>query len=163
MSEKIVQLNEEIIKGQIKELVRPMLHPFRSVAARFAGAIADNGTDLSHSPSPFQSGCRSRCWPARRPAYWQTASSSCPSQMVWCCARHGCCSAPDGHSPDTSSDTATAPTDNKAAGVPASPVFIGVYGLFPYDRATSYAVDFHVLSYFCRTKPASITSNYWIF
>ena len=27
---------------------QPMLHQFRSAAARFAGAIADNGTDLSH-------------------------------------------------------------------------------------------------------------------
>ena len=103
-----------ILPGHLREAAfQPMLHQFHSVAARFAGAIADNGTDLSRSPSPFQSSCRSRCWPERRPAYWQTASSSCPSQRASCCARHGCCSAPDGHPPDTLSDTATAPTSNR--------------------------------------------------
>ena len=63
-----------ILPGHLREAAfQPMLHQFCSVAARFAGAIADNGTDLSRSPSPFQSDCRSRCWPVRRPAYWQTA------------------------------------------------------------------------------------------
>ena len=52
---------------------QPMLHQFRSVAARFAGAIADNGTDPDRFPSPFQSGCKSRCWPVHHRTYWQTA------------------------------------------------------------------------------------------
>ena len=72
-----------ILPGHLREAAfLPMLHQFRSAAARFAGAIADNGTDPSHSPSPFQLGCRLCCWPVRRPAYWQTASSSCPSQRA---------------------------------------------------------------------------------
>ena len=37
---------------------------------------------LRRSPSPFQSGCRSRRWPARHPACWQRANFSAPSQMV---------------------------------------------------------------------------------
>ena len=87
-----------ILPGHLREAAfQPMLHPFCSVAACFAGAKADSGMEPSRSPSPFQSSCRSRCWSVRRPAYWQTASSSCPSQRASCCARHGCCSAPDGH------------------------------------------------------------------
>ena len=51
-----------ILPGHLREAAfQPMPHLFRSAAARFAGAIADNGTDLSRSPSPFQSSCRSRC------------------------------------------------------------------------------------------------------
>ena len=72
-----------ILPGHLQEAAfRPMLHQFHSVAAHFAEPKADNGTDLSRPPSPFQSGCRSRCWSVRRPAYWQTASSSCPSQRA---------------------------------------------------------------------------------
>ena len=67
-----------ILSGHLREAAfQPMLHQFRSAAARFAEPTADNGTDQGHSPSPFQSGCRSRRWPARHRAYWQRASSSC--------------------------------------------------------------------------------------
>ena len=61
-----------ILPGHLREAgFQPMLHQFHSVAAHFAEPTADNGTDLSRSPSPFQSDCRSRCWPERRPAYWR--------------------------------------------------------------------------------------------
>ena len=89
-----------ILPERLREAAfQPMLCQFRSVAAQSAGSTASIGTDPSCFLSPFQSGCRSRRWPARRPAYWQTASSSCPSQRASCCARRGCCSAPDGHPP----------------------------------------------------------------
>ena len=61
-----------ILPGHLREAAfQPMLHQFRSAPAHFAEPKADSGTDLSRSPSPFQSGCRSRCWPERRPAYWR--------------------------------------------------------------------------------------------
>ena len=64
-----------ILSGLSREAAfQPMFHQFRSVAARFAEPTADNGTDQGHSPSPFQSGCRSRRWPARHRAYWQRAN-----------------------------------------------------------------------------------------
>ena len=43
-----------ILPGHLQEAAfQPMLHQFRSAAARFAGAIADNGTDPNCFPSPF--------------------------------------------------------------------------------------------------------------
>ena len=72
-----------ILPERLREAAfQPMLCQFRSVAAQSAGSTASIGTDPSCFLSPFQSGCRSRRWPARRPAYWQTASSSCPSQRA---------------------------------------------------------------------------------
>ena len=72
-----------ILPGHLREVAfQPMLRPFCSAPARFAEPTADNGTDQGRFPSPFQSSCRSRCWPVRRPAYWQTASSFCPSQRA---------------------------------------------------------------------------------
>ena len=75
--------DNNILSGLSREAAfQPMLHQFRSAAARFAGSKADIDTDPSRFPSPFQSSCRSRRWPARHPAYWQRASSSCPSQRA---------------------------------------------------------------------------------
>ena len=72
-----------ILPGLSREAAfQPMLCQFHSVAARFAGLRANIGTEPSRFPLPFPSGCRSRRWPARRRLYWQTASSSCPSQRA---------------------------------------------------------------------------------
>ena len=46
MSEKIVQLNEEIIKGQIKELVRGSVEETPERAAGKGGGVADAGGPL---------------------------------------------------------------------------------------------------------------------
>ena len=71
----IIFAAHNILSGLSREAAfQPMFHQFRSVAARFAEPTADNGTDQGHSPSPFQSGCRSRRWPARHRAYWQRAN-----------------------------------------------------------------------------------------
>ena len=46
MSEKIVQLNEEIIKGQIKELVRGSVEETLNEAAGEGGGVPDAGGPL---------------------------------------------------------------------------------------------------------------------
>ena len=72
-----------ILPGHLRESAfKPRLHLFRLNSAYFAGPRANIGTEPSRSPSPFQSSCRSRRWPARRRLYWQTDSSSCPSQRA---------------------------------------------------------------------------------
>lgn len=72
-----------ILSGHLLEAAfQSMLHQFRSAAAHFAEPKAGIGAGPSSFPSPFQSGCRSRRWPAHHRLYWQTASSSCPSQRA---------------------------------------------------------------------------------
>ena len=46
MSEKIVQLNEEIIKGQIKELVRGSVEEDAERTAGKGGGVSDAGRSL---------------------------------------------------------------------------------------------------------------------
>ena len=46
MSEKIVQLNEEIIKGQIKELVRGSVEETLNELLEKGGGVADVGSPL---------------------------------------------------------------------------------------------------------------------
>lgn len=46
MSEKIVQLNEEIIKGQLKELVRSSVEETPERAAGKRGGVVDAGGPL---------------------------------------------------------------------------------------------------------------------
>jgi len=64
-----------ILPGLSREAAfRPMPHLFCSDPAHFAEPTADSDTGPSRFPSPFQSGCRSRRWPARHRAYWQRAN-----------------------------------------------------------------------------------------
>ncbi len=46
MSEKIVQLNEEVIKGQIKELVRGSVEETLNELLRKGGGVPDAGGPL---------------------------------------------------------------------------------------------------------------------
>lgn len=60
--------------------------------ARSVKSKPDSDRGPGRSPSPSQSGCKSRRWTGLRPVCWQRASSSGPSQTALCCARPGCCS-----------------------------------------------------------------------
>lgn len=70
MSEKIVQLNEEVIKGQLKELVRgsveetlnELLEPFNSKSvAVFGSTVCDFNSSAMSSPVLKSSGIVP-CW-----------------------------------------------------------------------------------------------------
>ena len=92
----------------------PRRYPFAPALVPPAESKPGSGMDPVHSPWLSQPDCRSSSWTVHRPACWQTASASAPSQTALCCARHGCCSAPDGHLPDTVPDTTTVPANNAA-------------------------------------------------
>ena len=55
MSEKIVQLNEEVIKGQIKELVRVVSRIFRKMVCRLWHERSQPAMEVSSTAASGQS------------------------------------------------------------------------------------------------------------
>ena len=97
------------------ENIQSKIRQSGSASVHSAGPKAGIGRGQACSPLPFQSSCRSPRWIERLREYWQTASSSGPSQRVLCCAQRGCCSVPVCRLPDSVPGMSTAPADN---GVP---------------------------------------------
>ena len=105
------------------------LHPSSSAQAHCARAKLSSGRDSGHSPLLSQLGCRLQRWTGHRQGYWQTASSSGPSQRALCRARHGqrrdpSCRPPDG---------ATAPADS--AVLPPEQTLALILALAPFAHA----------------------------